>query len=167
MKHNFCIYFITGILLLSLTSNAFAQVDTMKTLPAITVYSNTSSANISQQVVQAFQKEFKDATNTRWYQLNKNYLVTFIQNDLNNRALYKKSGQQIYHISYGTEQNLPQDVLQLVKRSYDDYNITRAINVHQEGRNIWVVNLEGLKKLKIVRVEDGEIEEVESYQKTN
>jgi hypothetical protein len=69
----------------------------------------------------------------------------------------------VYDISYGYEQNLPDEMKELVKRNYDDYNIIRTINIKTGGRNIWVVKLEGLKKYITVRIEEKEIDEVESF----
>jgi hypothetical protein len=48
---------------------------------------------------------------------------------------------------------------------YPDYNVTRAVNVKMDNRDLWVVNLESLKKWIIVRVEDGQMDEVENYNK--
>jgi hypothetical protein len=155
--------FIGGLVLMLLAGGAFAQQDSIKTLPPVTVY---RTSNVNQKVTQAFDRNFKDAVGQRWYQLNKNFLVEFIREDMQNKALFQKNGYLIYHISYGFEQNLPDDVKRLVRGAYGDYNITRAVNVLQENRNIWVLNLEGLKKLILVRVEDGELQEVGNYEKS-
>jgi len=69
----------------------------------------------------------------------------------------------VYDISYGYEHNLPDETKELVTRNYDDYKIIRAINIKTGGRDIWVVKLEGLKKYITVRIEDKEIDEVESF----
>lgn len=163
MKQKFITFCLAGFIGLLSSGMVLAQEDTMKTLPAITVF---ATSNVSKAVTKAFDRDFKNAVNSQWYKLNKNFLVRFIENDLENKALYKKSGYMVYHIKYGSEKDLPEDVRNMVKSSYGDYNITRAINVHQEGRNIWVLNLEGLKKLVLARVENGELEEINSYQKS-
>ena len=102
----------------------------------------------------------------QWYRLNKNYLVTFITGDMKNNALFKKNGRMVYHIRFGTESNLPEEIKQQVMSGYPDYNITRAVNVKLDNRDLWVVNLEGMKKWIIVRVEEGQMDEVENYNKT-
>ena len=89
-----------------------------------------------------------------------------MQNDQKNKALFQKNGYLIYHIVYGKETNMPDDIRKIVKTNYLDYNITSAINVKESGRNIWVVNVEDNKKFILVRVEDGELEEVGNYNKT-
>lgn len=150
-----------GCFLLLLGSSTYGQEE--QQLPPVTV---TATTNVSKAVTKSFDKTFKDAENTQWFKVNRRYLVYFISNDQKNRALYQKNGALIYHLMYGTENNLPDDVRKIVKSNYVDYDITHAINVHQENRNIWVVNLEDKKKLILVRIEDGALEEVGNYDKS-
>ena len=71
----------------------------------------------------------------------------------------------VYDISYGYEKHIPENVRDLVSRAYDNYKIIRAIRINTQGRDIWMVKLEGMKKYLTVRVEDGELDEVESFYK--
>ena len=141
-----------------------AQDESFKELPAITVSSSTT--NVSAKVNKSFGQYFKGATHQRWYQLEKNFLVKFIQNDQENRALFTKNGSLVYHISYGAEKNLPSDVRGLVKSTYYDQSITRVLKVNQDKRNIWVISLEDAKDYVMVRVEDMEMEETQRMQKS-
>ena len=139
----------------------FAQEE--KELPPVTV---TATTNIDKAVTTSFKESFKDAYNTQWYKVNKRYLAEFMTADQKNKALLQKDGYIIYHIKYGHENNLPDDIRKLVKSNYVDYNITSAINVNQDKRNIWVINVEDEKKLILVRVEEGDLEEVGNYDKS-
>src|SRR6478672_8840507 len=130
---------LCGGLLLFLCAGSLQAQDSIKTLPPVTV---TSTATVNQKVSNAFNASFKDAVSPTWYRLDKDYLVKFITGDMNNTALFKKNGAMVYQISYGHENNLPKEVRHLVKSNYVDYNIVQTINVKQENRNIWVVNLE-------------------------
>lgn len=152
-----------GLFLLLIAGSVQAQQNGIKTLPNVTV---TSTASVNQKVSDAFNASFKDAVSATWYRLNKDYLVEFITGDMNNRALFKKNGSLIYQISYGHENNLPKDIRRMIKSNYVDYNIVQAINVKEDNRNIWVVNLEDDKKLIIARVEDDALEEVGNYNKS-
>jgi hypothetical protein len=143
---------------------SFAQEESFKELPAIKV--NASSSNVSAKVNKAFSDNFKGASHQRWYQLEKSFLVKFIQNDQENRALFTKNGQLVYHISYGEEKHLPAEVRHMVKSKYYDQNITRVLKVNQEDRNIWVVSLEDAKDYVMIRVEDMEMEETQRMQKS-
>ena len=171
MKRPLINQFCGGVMALLLAGSALAQDTTqrgqqdtsMKTLEPVTIYSSTK---VAPKVEQAFATSFKEAVDPKWYQLNKNYLVNFMMHDQRNSALFKKNGYLIYHISYGNEQSLPEDVRRIIKSNYVDYNITQAVNVKQDNRDIWVINLESPKKLLLVRVENGAIEEVGDYKKS-
>ena len=158
------ISFITGLATLLSFNMSFAQEEGIKELAPITISSSTT--NVSAKVNKAFGQYFKEASHQRWYQLEKNFLVKFIQGDQENRALFTKNGQLIYHISYGNEKHLPADVRGLVKRTYYDQNITRVLKVNQDKRNIWVVSLEDANDYVMVRVEDMEMEETQRMQKS-
>ncbi len=153
-----------GLISLLSVNFSFAQDETIKELPAITV--SASTTNVSAKVNKAFEQYFKGASHQRWHQLEKNFLVKFIQHDQENSALFTKNGQLVYHVSYGTEKHLPSDVRGLVKSTYYDQSITRVIKVNQDKRNIWVVSLEDAKEYVMVRVEDMEMEETQRQQKS-
>jgi len=158
---------ITGVVLSGVLSVLLlaggTQAQEVKMLPSVIV---TTASNVNQAVVKSFRGEFKEAMDPVWYRLDKNFLVKFIMNDQKNTALFRQNGKLVYNISYGSEKNLPEDVRTLVTGGYEDYKITNAIHVNQDNRSIWVINLEGLKKLILVRVEQGEMEEVGNYVKS-
>jgi hypothetical protein len=150
------------LVMLGFFHTSSAQEDTMKMMEPIVIY---AKSNVNKAVTDAFEKKFKDAMDPQWYRMNKNYLVTFITGDMKNNALFKKNGRMVYHIRFGNESNLPEEIKQQVMAGYPDYNVTRAVNVKMDNRDLWVVNLESLKKWIIVRVEDGQMDEVENYNK--
>jgi hypothetical protein len=131
-------------------------------LPEVTV---TSIALVAPNVNKAFKKAFPDAEELGWYKYDKEYLAKFIIKDMNHNTLYRKNGVMKYDISYGYETNLPEKIKEMVMGVYDNYKIIRAINVKVTDRNIWVVKLEGMKKYLTVRVENEEMDEVESFSK--
>lgn len=163
MKQKTLVRLILSLVLSGFMYTVFAQ-DSMKMLPPVVVY---TKANVTKAVTKSFDKMFKDAVDPQWYKMDKNYLVKFITGDMDNNALFKKNGSLVYHIQYGKEHNLPADIRSQVQNAYSEYNITRAIKIKAGERNIWVVNLEGLKKYVIVSVEDGELQEVQSYTKAS
>jgi len=162
MKNLSVLRLFIGLFILLFATSVHAQDKGIKSLPPVTV---TTPASVNSRVLEAFQSSFKDAVSPTWYRLNKNYLVEFIIGDMKNRALYKKNGSIVYQISYGHENNLPKEVRRLVKSNYVDFNIVQAINVQEDDRNIWVVNLEDSNKFVMVRVEDDALEEVSNINK--
>ena len=139
------------------------EKDSIVTLPTVTV---TSATRVSAELNKAFRKEFPDAQNLQWYKLTKNYLAKFIQDDMQHNSLFAKNGKLQYDISFGYENNLPEAIRTQVQSAYTEYKITRAVRVTQSGREIWVVNLEGLKNYLVVRHEDGELQEVQRLNKS-
>lgn len=138
--------------------------DTIITLPEIRIATATA---VNENVSKAFKKTFPDAEKLLWYKYDQNYLAKFIAKDMDHNTLFRKSGYMVYDISYGYEKHLPDDIAKMVNYVYDNYKIIRSINIKTEGRNIWVVKLEGLKKYATVRIEDGELDEVERFDKAS
>ena len=136
---------------------------TIKTLPLITVTAETRK--IPKQIWKNFSTYFNEAENPRWYKANKNYLVKFMIYDEENRALFTKRGNMIYHISYGYENNMPDDIYKQVRTAYFEYDITRAIKITEADRLIWVINLEDKNTIIIARIEEGVLEEVSRLKK--
>lgn len=153
---------ILAVLLFS-GSAVMAQNDSIVSLPPITVTANTE---VGTSVNNAFMKTFPDAMNVSWYKFDKDYLARFIENDMDHNALFKKNGVLKYDISFGYAQNLPADVLQTVEAGYPDHKITRTFRVKEGGRDIWVVNLEGINNYVTARVENNELEEVQRFNKS-
>jgi len=157
------IFFLLLTALATSYSSQAQQKDSVITLPEIRV---TSVSKINKQVKRAFVKAFPDAVWVRWFKMNKNYLTKFIKEDMHHSAFFLQNGYLKYDISYGFESNLPPGVREEVKSEYPDFIVTRVANVKEAQRNIWVINLETLKHHVIARSEDGELEEVERFEKS-
>jgi hypothetical protein len=160
------IFLISGIIAsMILCSTSIAQTDRFKELPLISISASTSPVNVSARLNKAFSQVFQNATNLRWYELENKFLVKFIMDDRENRALFTRKGTLVYHVAYGSEAFLPGDVRHLVKSNYYDQAITRVLKVEQDKRTIWIISLEDVKDYIWVRVEDKEIEETKRIHK--
>jgi hypothetical protein len=153
-------YRLTAVLLgLLFTGNSFAQVVTkIDTLPTVYIFSYSL---VNKNVHDAFKKDFKNAVKPRWFTMDQNYLVKFISKDQKNHALYNSKGSIIYHISYGNAQTMPKDIRAMVSSKYPSGDIVTAINVNQNQRKIWIVNVKERGDLVLVRFEDDQLEEVD------
>jgi hypothetical protein len=140
-----------------------AQRDSVVSLPTITV---TATTQVTNELNDAFFKSFPDAINVNWYKMDKDYMVKFIENDMEHNSLYKKNGVMKYDISFGYAENLTGEHRQMVEDAYSDFKIIRAFHVLEGGRDIWVVNLEGMNGFVIVRIENSELEEVQRFNKS-
>ena len=153
---------VLAVLLCS-TSRLIAQNDSIISLPAITITANTEVNSI---VNNAFTRTFPEAMNLQWYKFDKDYLARFIENDMDHNVLFKKNGMMKYDVSFGYENNLPNEVHKMVSEGYPDHQITRAFRVKEGDRDIWVVNLEGIKNYVTARIENDEMEEVQRFNKS-
>ncbi len=156
MKRNVLLFFF-GLTALFFSGSAGAQdSDSVRLqqeieLPPIIV---NSRSNVSKRVARIFQRDFKGATQTRWYQENKNYLVEFIRDDMRQKALYKRSGRRIYNLAFGKEKDIPIEIREFIKRVYIDYKITDALRVNEDKRTAWIVNMEDENTMLVVRAEN-------------
>ena len=146
--------------------SSFGQEQSFRELPPITISAAASGKAASAKVNKMFAGYFKNASNLRWFELGKKFLVKFTMNGQENRALFTGSGDLVYHVAYGTESHLPAGVRNLVKSTYFDQKITKVLKVSQDLKTIWVVYMEDDKDLIWVRVEDGELEETQRIEKS-
>jgi len=144
-------------------SSSFAQSNYIALSPLAISGKNFK---VSEKIQTEFYKSFTNAENVKWYEQDKKILATFSMNEMGHRTLLNKKGGVIYHISYGSEKNLPAEVRKIVKSTYFDYKITMAVKVEEDNRTIWVVDMEDDKTLITVRVENEEMEEVRKLQKS-
>ncbi|MFN5375591.1 MAG: hypothetical protein ACK492_04460 [Chitinophagaceae bacterium] len=138
--------------------------DTIITLPEVRI---TAASAVTTSVYSSFRRAFPEAENLRWYKYDRDYLAKFFMKDMDHNALFRKNGVMKYDISYGYQQHLPEAIKDDVLKAYDNYKIIRAINVKAYERDIWVIKLEGERKYLTVRIEDGEMDEVESFFKSD
>jgi hypothetical protein len=150
--------------LLMLAGLSIQAQDSVKTLPPITI--TATQKTVPEKVWNSFHSYFVNAQDPKAYEINKEYLIKFMTDENVNHALFTKGGEFVYHISFGHEKNMPEDVKDAVKSVYYNYEITRAIKVTDGKRLIWVVNLENAKHLILARTENGEVEEVQRLKKS-
>ena len=124
-----------------------------------------TSITINNKIQKHFSRDFAGASAQKWRTAGKNFHCSFFINGLPEWVLFSKRGQLIYNIIFGTEKNLPSEIRKLVKAEYYDYTITRAAEVKQDNRDIWIVNLQDSLTYKIVRIEDGEMELIQYFSK--
>lgn len=148
MKKLILMMALSGLLTVVFVDRSSAQIK----LPEVTI---TSPDQLPVKVTKAFQSTFPDAKTPTWYHPNKNYVVTFLMNDIKHNALFSKNGYLIYQISYGNESTIPEEMQSQVEDQFEGYNIIAAINVKQDGRDMWFITGEGEKDFLNVSVEEG------------
>lgn len=148
--------------------NFYALIEAVKNNPdafAAEPY-GTSTATVNDKIAKSFKKYFGSAAEQNWSVVDGNFLNRFHSNGVLTNALFSKNGNLIYTITYGTEKNMPEDIRKIVKSEYYDYSITMAIEVQQDKRDIWVVKVDNADEQITVRVEDGEMEAMQKFDKS-
>ena len=156
---------VTSIFLIALCSvpTMAQEKDSVTTLPEVVV---TSPLKISDQLNKSFDLKFPEANDVVWRKLNKDYLTKFIQIDLKHQALFRKNGSLKYDIIYMGESHLPKTIAGKIADNYDAYTVTNAARINRAEQIFWIVNLEGARSYKVIRIdENGELEEVKHYLK--
>ncbi|MEO8794640.1 MAG: hypothetical protein ABI390_04180 [Daejeonella sp.] len=148
MKKLVVMMVIACVLSIIIVEKSSAQIN----LPEVTI---TSPEQLPEKVSEAFKSTFKGTVEPIWFHPNRNYVVTFLMNDIKHKALFSKNGYLIYHISYGNEKTIPADLKPMVNRKFEGYDIIAAINVKQNRRDIWFIIGQGAKDFLNVNIEEG------------
>ena len=126
-------------------------------------YENLNAINT--KAVRDFGKNYKIATDEKWYKVANGYLAKFASNGNDNMAAYDSKGRWKFTISYYDEKKLPDEIRSIVKSTYYDYSITRVEEIHIDNKIIYIVHMQDDKTWKNVRICDGEMEIVEDFDK--
>ena len=147
----------------------FSSSEISKGLPSFSndILSSSVTENVNEKVLKQFNKKFINAGNVTWEQLDDNFLAKFSTGETKTRSLFNNKGKLIYTIIFSSEKQLPASLKNMVTNKYNDYKITSVANVFQDNRKIWIVKLAGKTDYKAAKIEEGEIEEVENFQRAN
>jgi hypothetical protein len=121
--------------------------------------------SVDKKILKHFSKSFKNAEGIKWEQLDDNFLATFVINNVKTHSLFNKKGKMIYTIEYVSGKQLPGYVRNLVVNTYRNYAITSAAGILQDNRKIWIVKLANETNYIAVRIEGGDMEEIENFRK--
>lgn len=118
---------------------------------------------VNAKIEKAFTKEFGEVATGSWSVAGKNFLNHFYIDGRRANALFSKNGHLIYTIIYGTETLLPADLKAFVQREYQCHDITMVFEIMQQGRHVWVVQLQNDNEVVTARIENGELEQTQQF----
>lgn len=168
----------TAVLAVAAINNAGAQLafgnasisdimyfDDSTTNPGMANYSTSDLSTINVRAVKNFQKAFKGA-NASWYKAEDGgYVANFKNGEVKNIIAYDAKGDLHHSIRYYEEKFLPRDVRSSVKGTYFDYEIAGVSEVSINDQVIYIITLQNETSIKMVRVCDGEMEEIKSLKR--
>jgi hypothetical protein len=175
MKTKLFIAFIGVVIAFSTTAKgqfAFAE-PSKKIVPAYlrTVKENVTEPlyynNISTRAIRDFVMNFPEVPNENWFCTPDLFVAMFTLNDISYRIDYDRKGNWIETFRTYNETNMPSDLRQNVKGSYYDYNIYLVQEIIQPFHpTIYIVHLDGKKKLINLQVCNGVMYEWQKFKKS-
>jgi len=125
-------------------------------LPGESVYRN----EINIRAVRHFKQMFPEAQDEQWYVIKHGFMAKYRKDDTNIRIDYSKQGNWLYTIRYINEKKLPREVRNLVRSTWFDYSISSAEEIQINHGYIYVIHIHEGNDWKIIRVADGEMDEI-------
>ncbi|MEP7107306.1 MAG: hypothetical protein ABI760_04975 [Ferruginibacter sp.] len=123
---------------------------------------------ISPKILKDFTKTYKNVTGESWEKTKEGFSAKFISNGVNTRIYYNVKGKWTGSLKGYSEEIMPRDVRDIVKRSYYDYSITlvqEVETIESNGIPTYLVHLEDKKSYIQVRVCDGQMEVWKEFKK--
>jgi hypothetical protein len=138
--------------LLTLSAGVFAAAD----------------GNISDKLLQAFNKTFPDAQQVKWAETEDKYMVNFKQGDVLTKVEYDKEGNFLNSLRYYTEKNLPVNILCRLQKKYSDKKVFGVTEITSDTNVEYYIKLEDAQNWITVKSNvDGAMQVVEKYKKAS
>lgn len=121
------------------------------------------ASGISAKALRHFSEAFAGVTGVQWSVVVSGYMAQFTANGVVTRDFYDAKGNWRYTIKYYDGKQLTAGVASTVRSVYYDYAILSVQEVVLANKTIYLVNIEGDKKLKTIRVCNDEVEVMNEY----
>ncbi len=115
---------------------------------------------VNPKAVKHFEKKFK-AADAKWMVLKDGFMARYRHDDIIERVFYNPNGNLAGTLKGYFSDNMPAEVRSAIKFSYAGYAITyvdEAEIASMPGATAYIVHLQGINDLKVVRVCDGEMD---------
>ncbi len=125
------------------------------------------TGRVSPSVVRIFLKAYKDVSDEKWIEVKDGFVAMFTRNGMDYQVAYTKRGNLVHTIRSYDEDKMSQELRHVVKSTYYDYNINRVHEIETPRDPItYVVQLEGKKDLINLKLYEGEMEEIQKFNKS-
>ena len=123
---------------------------------------------ISTKAIKTFAKSYKDVSGEQWEKIEDGYTAKFILNGVTNRIYFDKKGKWSGSLKSYSEDKLPYEMRDIVKRTYYDFTITYVQEVETIDSHkvpTYIIHLQDKDQIKLVRLFDGEMETWKEYKR--
>jgi hypothetical protein len=125
-----------------------------------------AAVSINSKAVKDFTKTYKNAGDARWFVITDGFLAEFNQDGIKTKVFYDRKGRCAGSLRSYQEDQMPRDIRHQVKSHYYDFNIYYVQEVTVADKIAYLVKIEDKTSLKTIRVLDGEMTEIEAFEKS-
>jgi hypothetical protein len=125
----------------------------------------TKVSTVNIKAVRDFTRSYKNVE-ARWFKTEGGYIANFLSNGIDKRIVYNDHGGWLYNLLTYTEDHLPTDVRNMVKSNYFNYDIVVVFQYDLKDGSVYIIKLKDQSNVKMVRVCDGEMEEINMDKKS-
>ncbi len=106
--------------------------------------------NISPKALDAFNENFNNVKNIKWFKRENIYIATFEQNHIRTRVDYDKDGHFLSSVRYYSESNLPFNIFLKIKEKYKGKAIKIVTELIEEDSIKYSINVEDEENVYVV-----------------
>jgi hypothetical protein len=118
-------------------------------------------AAISPKALKDFTNTYKNVTGESWYKIKDGFAARFTINGVMSTIYYNTKGRWTGNLKNYSEDKMPHDIRDIVKREYYDYSITsidEVRTIHSHGILTYIIHLEDENNIKLVRISDRQMD---------
>jgi len=128
---------------------------------------NSVGDRVKPGVIRSFLKTYKDVSDEKWIEVKEGFVALFNYNDVDYQVAYDKKGNLLRTLRSYSEDKMSAELRHIVKSTYYDYEINRVHEIETPlNPTTYVVQLIGKKDVINLGVYDGEMEELEKFNKS-
>jgi hypothetical protein len=173
MKKQFLAVFACSILLVAgnvafgqeATARLYAKNEKIWNVNTRNISTGDESGAVNVRALRHFKNSYEDTTGSRWYQIRDGFMVKLTRNNVAVRMGYNKQGGWENTIRTYTENKLPFEIRDIVKRAYYDCSIEIVEEIEVRRGLYYLVHICDNRSWKNVLVHEGELELIEEIRK--
>lgn len=163
---------VAGLLSMLSAYTGHAQSKGKEIMNLLPTGSNASMAKVTRH----FWRTYGESKNEKWYSIKDGVMAEFQDKNILYKVIYNSKGNWVYTLKQYTEKELPEEVRARVKTVYYDYPIRYVTEINEEINQwdnfnrpesivVYLLHVENDQESKTIRVANGEMDLVETYDK--
>ena len=121
---------------------------------------------VSEKVLNAFNKTFVKATEVVWHETQNLFEASFKQSEIISRAIYDKEGNLVRTTRYYSQENLPINILIKLQKKYAGKSVYGVTELSTEEQVSYQITMQDEKNWYIIKADNwGSLELEQKYKK--